>query len=48
MEKIHDILVKEVRKMVGKNETPTVGIIDSQSAKTAQKGGLEDMMEVKK
>nr|WP_265023110.1 hypothetical protein [Wolbachia endosymbiont (group B) of Ischnura elegans] len=29
LEKIHDMLVKEVRKMVGKNETPSVGIIDS-------------------
>ncbi|WP_395463024.1 hypothetical protein [Wolbachia endosymbiont of Cantharis cryptica] len=27
LEKIHDMLVKEVRKVVGKNETPSVGII---------------------
>ncbi len=34
--------------MVGKNETPSVGIIDSQSVKTTQKGDQEDMMPVKK
>lgn len=28
LEKIHDILVKEVRK-IGKSETPSVGLIDS-------------------
>lgn len=48
LKKIHDMLVKEVRKMVGKNETPSVGIIDSQSVKTTQKGDQEDMMPVKK
>ncbi|WP_341810839.1 IS5 family transposase [Wolbachia endosymbiont (group A) of Nomada ferruginata] len=48
LKKIHDMLVKEVRKMVGKNETPSVGIIDSQSVKTTQKGDQEDMMPGKK
>ncbi|BET32025.1 MULTISPECIES: IS5 family transposase [unclassified Wolbachia] len=48
MEKIHNMLVKEVRKMFGKNETPSVGIIDSQSVKTTQKGDPEDMMLKKK
>jgi hypothetical protein len=42
------MLVKELRKMVGKNETPTVGITDSQSVKMAQKGGPEDMMLARK
>ncbi|KLT22072.1 transposase [Wolbachia endosymbiont of Armadillidium vulgare str. wVulC] len=28
LEKIHDMLVKGVRKMVGKNETPSVGIVN--------------------
>ena len=40
---IHDTLVKKVREQVGKKPAPTVGVIDSQSVKTVQKGGLEDM-----
>lgn len=34
--------------MIGKNETTSVGIIDSQSVKTTQKGDQEYMMPVKK
>ncbi len=34
--------------MIGKNKTPSVGIIDSQSVKTTQKGDPEDMMLAKK
>nr|WP_218937022.1 IS5 family transposase [Wolbachia endosymbiont of Carposina sasakii] len=48
LEEIHNMLVKKVRKMVGKNEIPSVGIIDSQSVKTTQKGDPEDMMPGKK
>ena len=33
MEEIHDSLVMQVRNSVGKNEEPTVGIIDAQSVK---------------
>lgn len=37
--KIHELLRKKVRVSSGKNENPSVGIIDSQSVKTTQIGG---------
>ena len=46
--RVHDILRDKVRKKAGKSTIPTVAIIDSRSVKSAQKGGLEDTMEVKK
>lgn len=45
---IHDALRGKVRKKVGKKEQPTAGIIDSQSVKTAEKGGFVAMTLVKK
>lgn len=42
-ERIHDTLRTKVRKSVGKEESPSVGIIDSQSVKGSQKGGSADM-----
>lgn len=38
-QRIHDILRGAVREMADRSDEPTAGIIDSQSAKTAEKGG---------
>ena len=46
--KIHDKLRDKVRLQAGKKKQPTAGIIDSQSVKTAKKGGFVAMMLVKK
>jgi len=38
LERIHDALYVAVRESAGREASPTVAIIDSQSAKAAQKG----------
>ena len=38
--RIHDLLHAQVRRSVNKLPTPSVGIIDSQSGKTAEKGAI--------
>src|SRR5712692_7319245 len=40
LERIHHVLYVAVRERAGREASPTVAIIDSQSAKGAQKGGL--------
>jgi len=40
LERIHHALYVEVREREGRDASPTAAIIDSQSAKAAQKGGL--------
>jgi transposase len=39
LERIHEVLFQMAREQAGREASPTVAIIDSQSAKGAQKGG---------
>ncbi len=39
-ERINEVLRRQIRVEVGKDEEPSAAIIDSQSVKTAEKGGL--------
>jgi len=48
IEQIYDVLHKKLRICVGKNENPSVGIMDSQSIKTTEKRGLQVSTEAKK
>ena len=47
-QKIHDKLREKVRCQVGKKPTPRAAVIDSQSVKTAAKGGIVATMRVRK
>lgn len=46
--KIHDALRGKVRRKAGKKTQPTAAILDSQSVKTAEKGGFVGMTLVKR
>lgn len=43
LERIHHALYVTVREQAGREASPTAAIIDSQSAKAAQKGGLRSI-----
>ena len=45
---IHDTLHKRVRVQVGREPSPSAAILDSQSIKTASKGGIVAMMRGRK
>ena len=42
-QKIHDALVRMVRQQEGRDASPSAAIIDSQSVKSTEKRGSEDM-----
>ena len=47
-ERIHDLLRERVRKREGRETSPSAAIIDSQSAKTTEKGGPGGMTQGKR
>lgn len=47
-EQLHDEQRKHLRVLVGRNEDPSAAIVDSQSAKTSERGALKDSIMVKK
>jgi len=47
-ERIHHQLRRNLRQLAKRAANPSVGIVDSQSVKTAEKGGSEDSMGVRK
>jgi len=48
LDKVHDALRAKARKKAGRKEAPSAVILDSQSVKTTEKGGQEDMTPARK
>jgi len=48
LQKVHDQLHQQARLKAGRDKQPSMVILDSQSVKTTEKGGLEDSMQVRK
>jgi putative transposase len=46
--KVNDVLRRKIRIQEGRDEEPSAGILDSQSAKTAEKGDLVVLMRARK
>jgi len=47
-QRIHDTLRRKVRRAAGRHPEASAAIVDSQSAKTTEKGGLVAMMPVRR
>lgn len=41
--RVHDALYAQARELAGRNATASLGIVDSQSVKSAEKGGLRSI-----
>lgn len=48
IEQIYKTLYQKLRSVVGKNESSSVGIVDSQSIKTTEKRGSQGLMAARK